>query len=82
MDCGRVTLLELVCIQMHCDRPIHLKKLDVNQRRYLAEALEKIPVEIPTTREWNNLLHYAVREKPKKTSAEARNTLLAALKDA
>lgn len=79
-DCIR--LPELLAIQMRCDGPAELDRLDQWQRKCMAAVIEGIEARKAALNEWNELLDYSVHESPKCTSEEARETLLLRLRGA
>jgi len=79
-DCIR--LPELLAIQMRCNGPADLDRLDKWQRRFMAAAIEGIEAGSATLGEWNELLACSVHEGPRFTNEEARKTLLLKLKGA
>ena len=73
------SLLDLLSIQMGCMYLSDLRFLSPEQRRYLAQSLERLTPRKEDIREWNDALDYLTGAPPEKTAQAARERLIHAL---
>lgn len=77
---NRISLPELVMIQVGCKDEQELGKLDKWQKRYVAEQLANIDPARPALPEWNRLLKLLLGFPPESSCKAARTMLLNGLR--
>lgn len=70
------SLLDLLSIQMGCTYLSDLRFLSQEQRRYLAQKLERLTLREEDIREWNDALNYLTGAPPVATAMTARERLV------
>lgn len=70
------SLLDLLAIQMKCDYLSDLRFLSSEQRRYLAQKLDRLTLREEDLRDWNDALSYLTGMPPEKTAIEAKRNLI------
>lgn len=78
MTC-ELPLLEALSVQVNCRFLSELSCLDELDRRRLARALERIPPDAASLKEWNDALQYLARQPPEETAEAARERLIQSL---
>lgn len=73
------SLLDLLSIQMGCMYLSDLRFLSPEQRRYLAQRLDRLTPRQEDIREWNDALAYLAGAPPEETAQAARERLIHAL---
>lgn len=76
------SLLDLMAIQMKCEYLSDLRFLSPEQRRYLAQRLERLTPREEDLRDWNDALVYLIDTEPEETAAAAKEKLVDSLRDA
>ena len=72
----RQSLLELLSIQMGCMYLSDLRFLSLEQRRYLAQKLDRLTPREEDVREWNDALGYLTGASPEETAQAAKEQLV------
>lgn len=70
------SLLDLLSIQMGCMYLSDLRFLSLEQRRYLAQRLDRLTPRQEDIREWNDALDYLTGEPPEDTAQAAKDRLV------
>lgn len=70
------SLLDLLSIQMGCMYLSDLRFLSPEQRRYLAQKLERMTPREEDIREWNDALDYLTGAPPEHTARAAKDRLV------
>lgn len=70
------SLLDLLSIQMKCEYLSDLRFLSQEQRRYLAQRLDRLTPREEDVREWNDALIYLTGASPEDTAQAAKARLL------
>lgn len=70
------SLLDLLSIQMGCMYLSDLRFLSPEQRRYLAQKLERMTPREEDVREWNDALDYLTEAPPEDTAQAAKERLV------
>lgn len=70
------SLLDLLSIQMKCEYLSDLRFLSPEQRRYLAQKLDRLTPREEDIREWNDALNYLTGNGPADSAAAARELLI------
>lgn len=70
------SLLDLLSIQMGCMYQSDLRSLPPEQRRYLAQKLDRLTPREEDVREWNDALIYLTGASPEDTAQAAKARLL------
>ena len=70
------SLLDLLSIQMGCMYLSDLRFLSLEQRRYLAQRLDRLTPREEDVREWNDALEYLTGAPPEKTAQAAKERLV------
>lgn len=70
------SLLDLLSIQMKCEYLSDLRFLSLEQRRYLAQRLERLTPMEKDIREWNDALDYITGAPPENTAQAAKERLV------
>lgn len=70
------SLLDLLSIQMGCMYLSDLRFLSPEQRRYLAQSLERLTPRKEDIREWNDALDYLTGAPPEHTARAAKDRLV------
>lgn len=70
------SLLDLLSIQMGCMYLSDLRFLSPEQRRYLAQRLDRLTPRQEDIREWNDALDYLTGEPPEDTAQAAKERLV------
>lgn len=70
------SLLDLMAIQMRCMYLSDLRFLSLEQRRYLAQKLERLTPREENVREWNDALGYLTGAPSEETSYAAKERLI------
>lgn len=70
------SLLDLLSIQMGCMYLSDLRFLSPEQRRYLAQRLDRLTPRQEDIREWNDALDYLIGEPPEDTAQAAKERLV------
>lgn len=73
------SLLDLLSIQMGCMYLSDLRFLSPEQRRYLAQSLERLTPREEDAREWNDALDYLTGAPPEDTAQAAKERLVSLL---
>lgn len=73
------SLLDLLSIQMGCMYLSDLRFLSQEQRRYLAQRLERLTPLEQDIREWNDALDYLTDALPEDTAQAAKERLVSLL---
>lgn len=76
----RQSLLDLLSIQMKCDYLSDLRFLPPEQRRYLAQKLERLTPREEDVRDWNDALTYLTGALPEETAQAAKEQLVKLLR--
>lgn len=76
------SLLDLLSIQMGCMYLSDLRFLSLEQRRYLAQKLDRLTPREEDLRDWNDALVYLIDTEPEETAAAAKEKLVDSLRDA
>lgn len=76
------SLLDLMAIQMKCEYLSDLRFLSPEQRRYLAQKLDRLTPREEDLRNWNDALVYLIDTEPEETTAAAKEKLVDSLRDA
>lgn len=79
MMCEKISLLDVMAVQMGCMYLSDLRFLSSGQRVALARKLEKIPPRTSDLHDWNDALDYLVGGPAQPTAEEARAALIAGL---
>ena len=75
-------LLDAVLIVTDCENTEELKKLSAESKRRLADALEeRVPSDLATIEEWNELLMIFMDTHPEKKNKTAKKKLLCYLRN-
>lgn len=74
-----IPLLDALSIQADCDYLSDLRCLSGWQKMRLARALERVPADAASLKEWNDALDYLVRDPPQETAQAARERLIQSL---
>lgn len=78
----RQSLLDLMSIQMGCTYLSDLRFLSQEQRRYLAQKLERLTPREEDIRDWNDALGYLTHAPPEDTARSAKERLVQLLTSA
>lgn len=70
------SLLDLLAIQMGCMYLSDLRFLSLEQRRYLAQRLDRLTPRQDDVREWNDALDYLTGAPPEDTAQAAKERLV------
>ncbi len=70
------SLLDLLSIQMGCMYLSDLRFLSPEQRRYLAQRLDRLTPRQEDIREWNDALEYLTGAPPEDTAQAAKDRLV------
>ena len=70
------SLLDLLSIQMGCMYLSDLRFLSPEQRRYLAQRLDRLTPRQEDIREWNDALEYLTGAPPEDTARAAKDRLV------
>lgn len=70
------SLLDLLSIQMGCMYLSDLRFLSLEQRRYLAQRLDRLTPRQDDVREWNDALDYLTGAPPEDTAQAAKERLV------
>ena len=70
------SLLDLLAIQMGCMYLSDLRFLSLEQRRYLAQRLDRLTPRQDDVREWNDALEYLTGAPPEDTAQAAKERLV------
>ena len=70
------SLLDLLSIQMKCEYLSDLRFFSQEQRRYLAQRLDRLTPREEDVREWNDALIYLTGASPEDTAQAAKARLL------
>lgn len=70
------SLLDLLSIQMSCMYLSDLRFLSPEQRRYLAQRLDRLTPRQEDIREWNDALEYLTGAPPEDTAQAAKDRLV------
>lgn len=70
------SLLDLLSIQMGCMYLSDLRFLSPEQRRYLAQRLDRLTPRQEDIREWNDALNYLTGAPPEDTARAAKDRLV------
>ena len=70
------SLLDLLSIQMKCEYLSDLRFLSPDQRRYLAQRLERLTPREEDVWEWNDALNYLTGAPPEDTAQAAKERLV------
>ena len=70
------SLLDLLSIQMSCMYLSDLRFLPPEQRRYLAQRLDRLTPRQEDIREWNDALEYLTGAPPEDTARAAKDRLV------
>lgn len=70
------SLLDLLSIQMGCMYLSDLRFLSPEQRRYLAQRLDRLTPRQEDIREWNDALDYLTGAPPEDTARAAKDRLV------
>lgn len=70
------SLLDLMSIQMGCMYLSDLRFLSPEQRRYLAQKLDRLTPREEDVREWNDALDYLTGAPPEETAQAAKEQLV------
>lgn len=70
------SLLDLLSIQMGCMYLSDLRFLSLEQRRYLAQRLDRLTPRQDDVREWNDALEYLTGAPPEDTAQAAKERLV------
>ena len=70
------SLLDVLSIQMGCMYLSDLRFLSPEQRRYLAQRLDRLTPRQEDIREWNDALDYLTGEPPEDTAQAAKDRLV------
>ena len=70
------SLLDLLSIQMGCMYLSDLRFLSPEQRRYLAQRLDRLAPRQEDIREWNDALNYLTGAPPEDTARAAKDRLV------
>lgn len=70
------SLLDLLSIQMGCMYLSDLRFLSLEQRRYLAQRLDRLTPRQEDIREWNDALEYLTGAPPENTAQAAKERLV------
>ena len=70
------SLLDLLAIQMKCDYLSDLRFLSSEQRRYLAQKLDRLTPREEDLQDWNDALTYLTGMPQGKTAVEAKRNLI------
>ena len=73
------SLLDLLSIQMKCEYLSDLRFLSVEQRRYLAQRLDRLTPREEDVWEWNDALNYLTGAPPEDTAQAAKARLIYSL---
>lgn len=76
------SLLDLLSIQMGCMYLSDLRFLSPEQRRYLAQRLDRLTPRQEDIREWNDALAYLAGAPPEETAQAAKEQLVQLLTSA
>lgn len=80
MMCEKISLLDVMAVQMGCMYLSDLRFLNGGQRALLAQKLERLTAEDEDLRDWNDALQYLTGDgQPRATAAQARAALIAGL---
>lgn len=80
MMCEKISLLDVMAVQMGCMYLSDLRFLNSGQRALLAQKLERPTAEDKDLRDWNDALQYLTGDgQPRATAEEARAALIAGL---
>lgn len=74
------SLLDLLSIQMGCMYLSDLRFLLPEQRRYLAQKLDRLTPREEDVREWNDALGYLTGASPEETAQAAKEQLVKLLR--
>lgn len=74
-----IPLLDALSIQADCAYLSDLHCLSGWQKMRLARALECVPADAASLKEWNDALQYLVRHPPEETADSARERLIQSL---
>lgn len=74
------SLLDLLSIQMGCMYLSDLRFLSPEQRRYLAQKLDRLTPREEDVREWNDALDYLTGAPPEETAQAAKEQLVKLLR--
>ena len=74
-DALALSLLEFLAYKAGCPYLSDLRFLSLEQRRYLAQSLERLTPRKEDTWEWNDALEYLTGRPPEQTAEEARARL-------
>lgn len=69
-------MLDLLAIQMGCMYLSDLRFLSLEQRRYLAQRLDRLTPREEDVREWNDALEYLTGAPPEDTAQAAKERLV------
>lgn len=76
----KMSLLDLMSIQMGCDYLSDLRFLDHIQRAELAEKVRNLPARDTDLHDWNGALKYLTGDnRPRATAEQAKSALIAGL---
>ena len=70
------SLLDLMAIQMKCEYLSDLRFLSPEQRRYLAQKLNRLTPREEDIRDWNDALNYLTGAPPERTAQAAKAKLV------
>lgn len=73
------SLLDLMSIQMGCMYLSDLRFLSQEQRRYLAQKLDRLTPREENVREWNDALSYLTNAPPETSAQAAKERLISLL---
>ena len=73
------SLLDLLSIQMKCEYLSDLRFLSPEQRRYLAQRLNRLTPREEDVRDWNEALAYLAKGPPENTAQAAKERLITLL---
>lgn len=81
-DALALSLLEFLAYKAGCPYLSDLRFLSPEQRRYLAQRLERLTPREEDLRDWNDALVYLIDTEPEETAAAAKEKLVDSLRDA
>ncbi len=74
-------LIDAILTITKCESPEQLKNLAPKRKKWLARSIEqRVPSDLATIEEWNNLLMYLMDAPPEKENSVAKNKILCYLR--
>lgn len=70
------SLLDFLSIQMKCEYLSDLRFLSLEQRRYLAQRLDRLTPREEDVREWNDALNYLTGAPSENTAQAAKERII------